>query len=133
MLRTKPMKLVCVGIGSGTRVKRYPDFLEEFFRPLDRSVELPGMRHHEIHDERALPLLGEDVVEVDVLLVVRITHGEPPQLIFCGRKLAGPVAGLMDRAEHVEQIGKGVQDSAGVEVAESEHAAIGTARIVWKD
>ena len=91
------------------------------------------MRHHEIHDERALPLLSEDVVEVDVLLVVRIAHGEAPELFLCGRKLARPVARLVNRAEDIEQIREGVQNPAGIEVPESEHAAIRTARVVRKD
>jgi len=62
VLRAEPMKLVGVGIRSGASVERYPDFLEEFLRALDSPIELPGVCHHEIHDERALPLLGEDVV-----------------------------------------------------------------------
>src|SRR5947209_874847 len=133
VLRTEPMKLVGVGICSGARVKRYLDFLESFFRALDSSVEFPGVSHHEIHDERALPLLGEDVVEVDVLLEVRIPHSQAPEFFLGGGKLRGPVTGFMDRAEDVEQIREGVQDATGIEVAESEHAAIRAARVVRKD
>ncbi len=97
VLRTEPMKLIGVGIRTGARVKWYPDFPEDFFRALDGSVKLLGMRHHEIHDERALPFLGQDVVEVDVLLVVRILHGRAPEFFLCGRKHRGAVTGFMDR------------------------------------
>ena len=45
----------------------------------------------------------------------------------------GKVARLMDRAEDVQQIGERVHHPAGVEVAESEHAAVGAARVVRKD
>src|ERR1700716_1155442 len=122
-----------MGMSSRASVKRYPDFLEEFFRALDSPAGLPGVRHHEIHDERALPLLSEDVVEVDVLLVVRISHGQAPEFFLCGGKLRGPITRLMDRAEDVEQIRERVQDPAGIEVTESEHAAIRAARVVRKD
>src|SRR6476469_5088549 len=37
VLRTEPVKLVGVGVSSGSGVKRYPDFLENFFRALDNS------------------------------------------------------------------------------------------------
>src|SRR6266700_8026275 len=120
MLRAEPMKLVGVSVGSGSGIEWYFDFLEDLFRALDRAVELPGVRHHEIHDERALPLLSEDVVEVDVPFVVWIAHGEAPELFLCSRKLAGPVARLVNRAEDIEQIREGVQNPDGIEVAESE-------------
>src|SRR5882757_5513211 len=127
------MKLVRVRISTRARVERDPDFLEGLFRALDGAVELPGVRHHEIHDERALPFLSEDVVEIDVLLVVRIAHGRAPELFLCGGKLRGPIARLMNRAEDVEQIREGVQNPAQIEVAESEHATVRAARVVWKD
>ena len=72
VLRAEPMELVGVGIGSRARIERNLDLLEGLLGPLDGAVEFPGVRHHQIHDEGALPLLGEDVVEVDVLLEVRI-------------------------------------------------------------
>src|SRR4029077_9378705 len=80
-----------------------------------------------------LSLLRQDVVEIDVLLEVRVLHGPAPELFFRGRKLAGAITGFVDRTEDVEQIREAVQDSAGVEIAESEHAAIRTAGVVWKD
>jgi hypothetical protein len=39
----------------------------------------------------------------------------------------------MNRAEDVEQIRKTVQDAAGIEIPETEHAAIRAARVVRKD
>jgi hypothetical protein len=89
--------------------------------------------HHEIHDEGALPFLGEDVVEVDVLLEVRILHGAAPECLLCRGQFRWAVTGLMDGAEDIEQIGERVQHPAGVEVAESEHAAVRTTRVVRKD
>src|SRR5262249_46935920 len=130
VLRAEPVKLVGVGISSGAGVKRYPDSLEEFFRALDSPVDLPGVRHHQIHYERALPLLGEDVVKVDVLFVVRIPHGQAPEFFVCGRKFRGAVTRLMDRAEDVEQIRESVQDPARIEVTESKHAGVRAARVV---
>src|SRR4029077_15435500 len=96
-------------------------------------LELRGMRHHEIHDERTLPLLSKDVVEVDVLLVVRIPHRQTPELFLRGRKFCGPIAGLVNRAEYVEQIREGMKDATRIEVTESEHAAVRTARVVRKN
>src|ERR1700722_1584027 len=90
VLRAQPMELVSVGVGSRAGIEWYLDFLEGLFRALDRAVRLPGMRHHEIHDERALALLRENVVEVDVLLVVRIPHGPAPELFLRGGMFGGP-------------------------------------------
>src|SRR5258705_4259892 len=132
VLCAQPMELVRVGVGSRAGIERYLDFLEGFFGALDGAVELPGMRHHEIHDERALTLLSEDVVEVDVLLVVGIPHRPAPEFLLRGRKFCWPVARLVNRAEDVEQIREGMKNATGVEVAKSEHAAIGAAGMVRK-
>jgi len=44
---------------------------------------------------------GKDVVEIDVLFVVRVAHGQAPEFILCGGKLRWPVARLVNRAEDV--------------------------------
>src|SRR5258705_9688500 len=112
------MKLVGVGISTRARVERYPDFLEVFFRAPNSAVEFPGVSHHEIHDEGTLTFLGEDVVEVDVLLEVRILHGASPEFLLRRGQFRWAVTGLMDRAEDIEQIGERVQNPARIEVPE---------------
>src|SRR5258707_10121734 len=116
------MKLVGVGISSRACVERYPDFLEDFLCALDSALELPGMRHHEIHDEGALSLLSEDVVEVDVLLVVRIAHGPAPELFLCGGELGPTGTPLMDRAEDVEPKREKGEDRARIAAPETRQA-----------
>src|ERR1700688_1131333 len=91
------------------------------------------MCHHEIHDERPLALLSENVVEGDVLLVVRIPHGSAPELFLRGGKFRARGTRLMNRAEDVEQRRKAVQDPARIEIPESKHAAIRAASVVGKD
>src|SRR5882757_6359449 len=103
VLCTEPMQFVGVSVGSRTRVERYLDFLEDCLCALDSAVEFPGVSHHEIHDEGALTFLGEDVVEVDVLLEVRILHGAAPEFLLCRWQLRWAITGLMDRAENIEQ------------------------------
>jgi hypothetical protein len=39
----------------------------------------------------------------------------------------------VNRAEHVEQIGEGVQHATGIEISEAEHTAIGAAGVIGKD
>ena len=67
------------------------------------------------------------------MLEVRILHGAAPEFFLCRRQLGWAVTGLMDRAEHIEQIGERVQHPTGIEVPESEHAAVCAARVVRKD
>src|SRR5580704_15254510 len=86
-----------------------------------------------IHQKGALPLLGQDVVEIDVLLEVRVAHRLAPKILLIGCKLQRPVARLMNGAEDVQQVWKRVQHAAGDEVAKAEHPSIGTAGVVRKD
>src|SRR5580698_2416024 len=86
-----------------------------------------------VHQESALPLLSQDVVEIDVLLEVRGAHRLTPKGVLLGRKLGRPVARLMNGAEDIQQIRKGVQHAAGDEIAKTEHSPVSTAGVVGKD
>src|SRR5262249_10235790 len=107
--------------------------LEDLLRAVDGAVELPGLRHHEIHDERALSLLREDVVEIDILLVVWIPHRLAPERFLSGGEFRWPVTPFINPAKDVEEIRERLQDAARIEVEKAEHAAIGAARVVGKD
>jgi hypothetical protein len=80
-----------------------------------------------------MPFLRQDVEEVLVHLEVRIGHGRFPQLFLLQGQRFGHSAGLVNRAEDIEKIGKRVQDAAGVKVAEAEHASVGAAGVIGED
>src|ERR1700719_5290720 len=86
-----------------------------------------------MHQKGALPLLSQDVVEVDVLIEVRVAHRLAPKILLIGWKLGRPIARLMNGAEDVQQVRKRVQHAPGHEIAKAEHPSIGTAGIVRKD
>jgi hypothetical protein len=58
VLRAEPVELVGVGIGSRPGIEGNLDLAEDLLGPLHGAVEFPRMRHHQVHDERPLPLLG---------------------------------------------------------------------------
>ncbi len=78
VLRAEPVELVGVRVGARAGVERDLDLLEGRFGALENTFRFPRLRQHQIHDESTLALLGEDVVQVDVLLVVGIAHGLAP-------------------------------------------------------
>jgi hypothetical protein len=80
-----------------------------------------------------MPFLRQDVEEVLVHLEVRIGHGRFPQLFLLQGQRFGHSAGLVNRAEDIEKIGKRVQDAARVKVPEPEHASVGAAGVIGED
>ncbi len=133
VLRSEPMQFVGISIGSRSRIKRDLDLLEGLLRSFDGPVRLPRRDHGTVHDEGALSLLSEDIVEVRVHLEIRVRHGRGEQLFLFRRKLSRHIAVLMDGAEHVEQIRERVEDAAWIKVAEAEHAPVSAAGVVRKD
>ena len=85
VLCAEPVELVGVGVSSRARVERNFDLPENCLGPRYGTVEFPRMRHHQVHDERPLTLLGQDVVEIDVLFEIGIAHGLAPKSFVLGR------------------------------------------------
>src|SRR5262249_15716717 len=52
---------------------------------------------------------------------------------FCQALQRTGSAGLVNRAEDIEKIGKRVQDAARVKVPEAEHASVGAAGVIGED
>ena len=74
ILRTVPVHLVRVGVSSRSRIEWDLDLLIDFFSFIDSSIGLPRMGENIVHSDRALALLGQNIVEIDVLFEIGVAQ-----------------------------------------------------------
>ncbi len=127
------MQLVSVCVRAGAGIERDAQVLKRLFRICDVFVFCPWLGQRLVHQGSALAFLRQDIVEIGVDLIVRVGHRGFPILLWLGWELAGDAARFVDHTEHIEEIRKGVENTTGIEIAETEGPAVGAAGVIRKD
>src|SRR5260370_23691941 len=86
ILRTVPVHLVRVGVSSRSRIEWDLDLLIDFFSFIDSSIGLPRMGENIVHSDRTLALLGQNIVEIDVLFEIGVALSGSAPLLARERK-----------------------------------------------